>query len=84
MYNEYDKINKTDKNKIPPSVFFVYKFEDIDKIIKVLDLRKDVILNVSNMEIKNRIRVIDFLSGFIFAKNGKREKLEDNIYLFTY
>ena len=33
----YDKIEKDDSKKIPPIVMFVYKYSDVDKIIKILD-----------------------------------------------
>ena len=84
MFKEYDKFEKNDKNKIPPSVMFIYTYKDIDKIIKVLNLKRDVIVNVTNMDKVSQLRVIDFLSGYIYANNGKREKLEETIFLFRY
>ena len=80
----YDKIEKDDSKKIPPIVMFVYKYSDIDKIIKILDMKRDVIVNVTNMDKIGKFRVIDFLSGFICAKNGIREKYENDIFLFHY
>ena len=41
-----------------------------------------MIVNVSLVSIKERYRVIDFLSGFVMAYQGKRKKLEENIYSF--
>ena len=42
----------------------------------------EVIVNVSNVELKSRYRYIDFISGYVMALNGKRCKLEENIYSF--
>ncbi len=80
----YDKIVKNDKAVEAPTVIFVHDFKDVDKIITVLEIKKDVIVNTSNVDNISKIRIIDFLSGYIFAKNGNKEKYEKNIYLFHY
>lgn len=84
MYDEFNKLEKDDKNSLPPTVIFTRSFKDIDKIIAILELKRDVIVNISNMDKLSRIRIIDFISGYIFAKNGYKKKYEKNIYLFHY
>lgn len=61
----------------------LYKDEiDLDRIVLYLRQGDEVIVNVSLIELKDRYRVIDFLSGFIMAFQGKRKKIEENIYSF--
>ena len=84
MYDEFDKVNKCENKALPPTVIFTRTFKDVDKIIKILELKRDVIVNISNMDKLSRIRIIDFISGYMYAKNGYKEKYEKNIYLFHY
>ena len=83
MYDDLNKIKKNDKKSLPPSVIFIHSFKDINKVIMLLETKKDVIVNVSNLDRLSKIRVIDFLSGYIYAKNGNKEMYEKNIYLFS-
>ncbi len=69
-------------HKIPPQVFFPTSFDEVDQITSVIERHHPVIVNVSSLAIKDRYRIIDFLSGYIFALKGTREKLENSIYMF--
>lgn len=68
--------------KAPPQVFFPTTFDEINPIVTLLKNQRPVIVNLNNLDSKNKYRIIDFLSGFVFALQGKREKLEIGIYLF--
>lgn len=69
-------------NKIPPQVFFPTSFDEVDQITDVIERHHPVIVNVSSLAIKDRYRIIDFLSGYVFALKGHRDKLESSIYMF--
>lgn len=74
---------KTTKEKIvSPKVYIPTSSEDIESIL--LDLIKgyEVIVNVSSIDETKRYRYIDFLSGFIVGRKGKRTKLDHYIYCF--
>ncbi len=83
MSNYKDRIVHQEKEYSTPCVFFPNAYKDLSKIIECLESGHNVIVNVSNMQEIGRFRIIDFLSGFIYAKKGKREKLEENIFLFS-
>lgn len=54
----------------------------INKYVDIYDIAKnnnDFIINLSNLSIRERLRVIDFLSGLIF-KHGKIEKLSSDTF----
>lgn len=74
-------MNKTEQ--ITPRVFIIKDFDEIIDLIVSLNDCHQVIINLSNLELSSRYRIVDFLSGYIYARNGKRNKLEDNIYMFS-
>lgn len=80
----YDKINKEKKDLKPPKVMFPSSLEDLDLIINELDQNNNVIINESNLNEKLRFRILDFVTGYAYAKNIKREKLDNWIYLFKF
>lgn len=76
-------LSKKEKNKItPPRVFLPKNVDEMADIIDALITHVPVIVNVLSLSSKDRYRFIDFLSGYVFALNGCREKLEDCIYTF--
>lgn len=78
----FDKIKKKEGVENPPIVIFINKYEDLDKIVSSLQTGHNVIVNAKNVDEKMKYRVLDFLTGYAFALNIKREKLETWIYLF--
>lgn len=66
-----------------PRVFIVKNFEDVEDCVNCLEQIHSIIVNLSSLEISNRYRIVDFLSGYIYARKGYREKLESNIYMFS-
>lgn len=71
------------KNQITPRVYLIKDEKAIYSCIQGIKENRQIIVNISSLEISFRYRVIDFLSGYIYALNGRREKLEENIYMFT-
>lgn len=55
---------------------------DLDRCILFLRQGEEVIINVSLVTCIEKIKVIYFISGFVMAFNGKRKKIEENIYSF--
>lgn len=76
-------MNKVKSKQVTPKVFLLKDTENIYDCIKTLLENKAIIVNISSLDVKEKYRVIDFLSGYIFALKGSREKLEDNIYIFS-
>ena len=68
---------------LTPRVFIVYSEKDIYSLLEGINNHHQIIINLTNLSTKEKYRIIDFLSGYIYAKNGSREKLEDNIYSFS-
>lgn len=68
---------------VAPIVYNVTSYYEIEGIAKNLFSKQSIIVNLSNLDVKDKYRVIDFLSGVVYSLKGKREKLEENIYIFS-
>lgn len=58
-------------------------FDDVAKIIDVLLSGEPVIINVTALENRTAQRVLDLMSGALYAINGNMCELEKEVYLFT-
>lgn len=65
---------------LTPQVIILKCFQDIDLVIDELTKNKPLIVNASNLVCQDGQRVIDFLSGYCFAKNGNIKKIDNLIY----
>lgn len=68
--------------KVPPSVVIFKKKNDIDLVIEKLKDNKPVIVNLSSLNKADAHRIVEFLSGFCYAKNGNYKKIDELIYRF--
>lgn len=73
---------RTRKNFKTPKVLLIKDDYDLEMICSLLKAKEELILNISLIDIKTRYRLIDFISGFVYAFSGERKKIEDNIYSF--
>ena len=70
------------KKEVPPKVIIVKNVEQVDEIIKFLNNHVPLIVNVGKMDIRSGYRMIDFLTGYCFAKDGTYKKIDKLIYRF--
>ena len=63
-------------------LFHAKTFDDAAKAADELCKRKAVILNMENVDKALTRRVVDFLSGCVFALNGQVKKIAQSTYLF--
>ena len=63
--------------------YYPRSFDDVAKIIDVLLSGDPVIINVTALENRTAQRVLDLMSGALYAINGNMCELEKEIYLFT-
>lgn len=69
-------------DKTSPQVIILSDFCDVDAAVEVLRHGNPVIVNAASVERRDGYRAIDFLSGFVFAQNGKYRRIDDMIYRF--
>lgn len=63
-------------------LFHAKTFEDAAKAADELRRRKAVILNMENVDKALTRRVVDFLSGSVYALDGRVKKVAQSTYLF--
>ena len=70
------------KKEVSAKVFIMNKITDIDEVINIINQRVPVIVNFDNIDKKYAHRLIDFISGYCYAKNGVHKKMDKMIYKF--
>ena len=63
-------------------LFHAKTFDDAAKAVDELCKRKAVILNMENVDKALTRRVVDFLSGAVYALDGRGKKVAQSTYLF--
>lgn len=58
-------------------------YEEAQEIADNLRNRKPVVVNLQRVRKEQAIRIVDFLSGTVYAVNGNIQKLGHNIFLCT-
>lgn len=62
---------------------YVNSFEDARQAADGLKYGEQQILNLIDTEMDLRQKVVDFLSGVVYAQEGTVERLADNVFLFA-
>lgn len=82
--------NKNNSNKVvnihSPAQYKVVvlqpeTFEDAQEICDNLKAKKPVIINLEEMDLETAKKVIDFLSGCVYALDGNIQKVSNGIFL---
>ena len=71
------------KNNNPISVFSPTSYEDVEIIINALKSGKSVMVHLNSLKTETAIRVLDMLSGAIYALGGGLYEMEKNIFMFS-
>ena len=58
-------------------------YEDVQLLIDHLKLREQVIVDFSEINQTSVYRILDFMSGAIYALNGSIQQITKNIFLFA-
>ncbi len=76
---------KEDSAKQPPafSVFKPTKYSDVETIIDNLKEGKSTIVHLDEIKKECAIRIIDMLSGAVYALGGGVYEMQKNIFLFS-
>lgn len=58
-------------------------FSEVEEIGSHLKNKRPVVVNLEEVETSEAKRIIDFLSGVIFALNGSSQKVNNSIFVFV-
>ena len=75
-------VNMTTGAKQEVVLFHAKTFDDAAKAADELRKRKAVILNMENVDTSLTRRVVDFLSGCVYALDGSVKKIAQSAYIF--
>lgn len=75
-------VNMSSSGKQEVVLFHAKTFGDATKAADELRSKKAVILNMENVDKALTRRVVDFLSGCVYALDGKVKKIAQSTYLF--
>ncbi len=69
--------------KGPVSVFSPTSYDDVEHIIDAIKKGKTAIVHLTELKTETAIRVLDMLSGAIYALNGGVYEMQKNIFMFS-
>lgn len=71
------------ETKGPVTVFKPSSFADVEKIINCLKSGKTAIVHLTELKQNTSIRILDLLSGAVYALNGGVYEMQSNIFMFS-
>ena len=74
---------ETESRGNPIAVFSPTSYEDVETIINALRLGKSAMVHLNSLKTETAVRVIDMLSGAIYALGGGLYEMEKNIFMFS-
>ncbi|MBQ7340289.1 MAG: cell division protein SepF [Clostridia bacterium] len=80
---EREPITQTEGTKGPVAIFSPTSYKDVEKIIDALKSNKTAIVHLTELKTETSIRILDMLSGAIYAIGGGVYEMEKNIFMFS-
>ena len=72
-----------EKKDGPIAVFVPTSFSDVEKVIDKLREGKNAIVHLNNLKKDTAVRVLDLLSGAIYALGGGIYEMEKEVFMFS-
>lgn len=70
-------------SKSPIAVFNPTCYEDVEGVINALKNGKSAVVHLTDLKTETAVRILDMLSGAIFALDGGVYEMEKNIFMFS-
>ena len=67
----------------PVTIFDPKSYEDVQKMIDALKENKNIIVHLEKIKKESALRIIDMLSGAVYALGGGVYEMEENIFMFS-
>lgn len=71
------------EQKSPVAVFNPTSYQDVETIIRSLKNGKTAIVHLTDLKPETAIRILDMLSGAVFALDGGVYEMQKNIFMFS-
>ena len=82
LFNDFTPELEPDK-KAPVSIFSPSSYSDVETIINCLKTNRTAIVHLTSLRPETAIRVLDMLSGAVYALGGGVYEMEKNIFMFS-
>ena len=84
QYGEFDYgTSERHSPSAPVDVFHPTSFDDVERIINALRAGKTAVVHLENVKPATALRVLDLLSGAVYALNGGLYEMQKNTYMFA-
>lgn len=83
VHQEYQPIQDNDDLGKDFVIYSPKSYSDIKKMIDFLSNNQPVIVNLGTLKQEKGQRILDFMSGAIYALKGKSHRITNSIYLLT-
>lgn len=83
--NDYAGIKAVGENdkKGPVAVFSPASFAEVEEIIDTIKAGKNAVVHLTELKTETAVRVLDMLSGAIYALGGGVYEMGKNIFMFS-
>jgi len=79
-----DKLSHAENNKNGPvSIFSPTSYQDVELIIDALKGGKNALVHLTELKTETAIRVLDMLSGAVYALGGGVCEIGKNVFMFS-
>ncbi|MBP5686236.1 MAG: cell division protein SepF [Clostridia bacterium] len=73
----------TEQGDAPLAVFEPSDFKDVERIIDALKVGKNAMVHLNKLKPETARRVIDMLSGAVYAIGGGVYEMQNNVFMFS-
>ena len=81
---EFDSATiNAESKQAPVSVFTPNSYEEVEKIIDAIKAGKNAIVHLTELKTETAVRILDMLSGAIYALGGGIYEMGKNIFMFS-
>ena len=78
-----DDLFPEEKKDGPVAVFVPTSFSDVEKIIDKMKEGKNTVVHLNKLKKETAVRVLDLLSGAIYALGGGIYEMEKEVFMFS-
>ena len=71
------------KAQAPIAIFSPKSYSDVEVIIDTLKIGKNAVVHLTELKTETAVRILDMLSGAIYALGGGIYEMEKNIFMFS-
>lgn len=79
--NKVVTLQGAQEQKIPMAILLPKNFEQADEICKLLKEKKSVVFNLEYVNKEEARRIVDFVSGGVYALDGTIQKVSNSIFV---